>query len=118
MQIKATTANSKIGLKKKTASGKQVKSKMFQPKPSARPKKVMIAKSKIPGTSLGVYLLEDAAKGEFVARYSGEAIDKKIENEARTSHYRIKISNNLYLDAEKKHHFEGRYMMVSEQEGL
>ena len=44
-----------------------------------------------------------------MARYSGEAISR-TENEARTGHYRIKISNNLYLDAENSHHFEGRYI--------
>ena len=100
----------------KTQSGTQVKSKRFQPKPSVRPKKVLIAKSQIPGAGLGLYLLEDAAKGEFVARYSGEAIDK-TENEARTSHYRIKISKNLYLDAEEKHHFEGRYINDGKRAG-
>ena len=67
--------------------------------------KVRIARSKIPNAGLGLYLLEDVKKGEFVARYSGEAIDS-AENAARKGHYRIKISNNLYLDAECSHHFE------------
>ena len=30
--------------------------------------------------------------------------------DAQGTSYRIKISNNLYLDAEKSHHFEGRYI--------
>ena len=51
---------------------------------------------------MGLYLLEDTKKGEFVARYSGDAIDKST-NEARKG-------NNLYLDAEQSHHFEGRYI--------
>ena len=35
-----------------------------------------------------------------MARYSGEAIDC-AENATRSSHYQIKISKNLFLDAEK-----------------
>ena len=53
--------------------------------------------------------MEDAKKGAFVVRYSGEAIDK-VTNGSRAGHYRIKISNNLYLDAENSHHFEDRYI--------
>ena len=79
----------------------------YRPQPSKRPKIVKVAQSRIPGAGLGLFLMEDAHKGEFVARYSGQAITR-AENETRTSHYRIKISGNLFLDAEKPHHFEGR----------
>ena len=51
-----------------------------------------------------------------MARYSGEAIDRN-ENAARTSHYRIKISSNLYLDAACRHHFEGRYINDGKRAG-
>ena len=81
----------------------------YKPKPSVRPKAVKIAPSSIKGAGLGLYILEDVKKGEFVARYSGEVIDR-ITNAARRGHYRIKISKNVYLDAEKLHHFEGRYI--------
>ena len=61
-------------------------------------------------------MLEGTKKGEFVTRYSGEAIDRH-ENASRTSHYRIKISSNLYLDAERSHHFEGRYINDGKRAG-
>ena len=35
---------------------------------------------------------------------------KSKMGDAQGTSYRIKISNNLYLDAEKSHHFEGRYI--------
>ena len=91
--------------------GKQAKCsrRRPRPKPSECPKQLRIAQSGIPNAGLGLYLMEDVKKGAFVARYSGEAIDK-VTNESRTGHYRIKIHNNLYLDAENTHHFEGRYI--------
>ena len=82
---------------------------MLQPKPSKRPKSVKISKSKIPNAGLGLFIMEAAKKGEFVARYSGEAIDR-AENDRRTSNYRISISKNLYLDAKNSNHFEGRFI--------
>ena len=90
--------------------------RIYGPKPSARPKSVKIAPSKIPGAGLGLYLLDDAKEGEFVARYSGEPINR-TENATRSGHYRIKISNNLYLDAEKSHHFEGRFINDGKRSG-
>ena len=81
----------------------------LQPKPSKCPKRVRIGESKIPNAGMGLFLLEDAKKGDFVARYSGEVIDK-LTNEASKSNYRVKISNNMYLDAARAHHFEGRYI--------
>ena len=91
--------------------------KKRQPKPSVRPKEVKITKSKIKNVGLGLYLLEDVKVGEFVTRYSGEVIDA-IENNNRTSHYRIKISGNLYLDAEKIQHFEGRFINDGVRAGI
>ena len=44
--------------------------------------------------------MENVKEGEFVARYSGEVIDRAA-NGVRKSLYRIKISSNVYLDAEK-----------------
>ena len=88
----------------------------YMPKPSVRPKKVRISSSRIPGAGLGLYLLENAKQGEFIARYSGEAIDR-MENAARSGHYRIQISKNLFLDAEKSHHFEGRYINDGKRAG-
>ena len=58
---------------------------------------------------MGVFIMEDAKKGAFVARYSGEQLNK-IENSKRTGNYRMKVHNNLFLDAEDSKHFEGRYI--------
>ena len=51
-----------------------------------------------------------------MARYSGEVINH-AENEARKSHYRIRISKNVYLDAERHHHFEGRFINDGKRAG-
>ena len=99
-----------------TISTVKKKTSKCRAKPSTRPKQVKIMTSKIPGAGFGLFLLEDVKKGEFVARYSGEAITH-AENEARSGHYRIKISSNLYLDAEQKHHFEGRYINDGKRAG-
>ena len=63
----------------------------------------------IPNAGNGLFVLEDVKKGEFIARYSGEAIDKD-ECARRSSNYRLKIHQNLYLDAESPAHFEGRHI--------
>ena len=43
----------------------------------------------------------------------------RAENTISTSNYRIKISNNLlvYLDAEKSHRFEGRFINDGKRAG-
>ena len=99
-----------------TTNATKKKANKCRAKPSTRPKQVKIMTSKIPGAGLGLFLLEDVKKGAFVARYSGEAITH-AENETRSGHYRIKISSNLYLDAEQRHHFEGRYINDGKRAG-
>ena len=71
-----------------------------------RPKRIKIAPSKIPGAGLGLYLMEEAKRGEFVA---GESITQAA-NATRSDHYRIKISKNLCLDGEPSHRFDGNYI--------
>ena len=88
----------------------------FRPKPSKCPKMLKIAKSEIKGAGLGLFIMENAKKGEFVARYSGEVMNR-AENEARSSHYRIQISSNVYLDAEDSQHFEGRLINDGKRAG-
>ena len=95
------------------ANTRQSECNRYCPKPIKRPKMIKIAKSRILNAGLGLYLLENVKKGDFVARYNGEFIDKTT-NEVCTGNYRIKISSNLclydiYLDAESDHHFEDRY---------
>jgi len=76
---------------------------------SRQPKRVCIKQSQIAGAGLGLYILEDARAGDFVARYSGEPLSK-AENDKRRGHYRLQVHRNLYLDAEDPTHFEGRYI--------
>ena len=80
------------------------------PKPSKRPKRVRIAPSKIPGAGMGLYLLEDAEKGECIARYSGDPLAKAECDQRKHSQYRMQVHRNLFLDAENQKHFEGRYI--------
>ena len=54
-----------------------------------------------------MFIEENVKQGGFVVRFSGEAISKK-ENDRRKGKYRLKIHNNLYLDAENEMFFEGR----------
>ena len=80
------------------------------PKPSMRPKKVKIAPSKIPGAGMGLFLMEDAEKGECIARYSGDPLTKEECERRKHSQYRMQVHRNLFLDAENPKHFEGRYI--------
>ena len=58
---------------------------------------------------MGLYILESASKGEFIARYRGEAITQ-AECARRTGGYRMRVHANLYLDAADEAHFEGRFI--------
>ena len=80
-----------------------------KPMPSLRPKRVRVGRSGIPNAGNGLFVMEDIKKGEFVARYSGEAISRE-ECMRRSSHYRLRIHRGLYLDAENPTHFEGRHI--------
>ena len=102
-------------LRDSTKRAKKKRSR-HKPKPSIQPKAVKVAPSSVKGAGLGLYILEDVKKDEFVARYSGEVIDR-IVNAARTGHYRIQISKNVFLDAEKLHHFEGRFINDGKRAG-
>lgn len=73
--------------------------------------------SLIPNAGLGLFLLESAKAGECIARYSGEALTKE-ECARRGGHYRLKIHSNLFLDAEDKSHFEGRYINDGARTGI
>ena len=100
----------RTGLRKRVKATRTMGRRKTKPtwtKACKRPKRITIRKSQVPNAGDGVYIEEDAKKGEFVARFSGEAISKD-ENDKRTSRYRLKIHNKLYLDAEKEMFFEGR----------
>ena len=58
---------------------------------------------------MGLYLLESARKGEFIAGYSGEAFDR-AECTRRTGGYRMRVHTNLYVDVADEAHFEGRFI--------
>ena len=80
------------------------------PKPSVRPMKVKIAPSQIPGAGMGLYLMEDAEKGDWIARYSGDPLTKAECDNRPHSHYRMQVHKNLFLDAANAKHFEGRFI--------
>jgi len=55
-------------------------------------------------------LLEDVEKGEWIARYSGEPLNRKECDKRSKSQYRVQVHKNLFLDAADVKHFEGRYI--------
>ena len=104
------TAHTAAKIKKPALKPKvQAKARRRRQTPSYQPKRVCIKKSQIPGAGLGLYLLEDAKAGDFIARYSGEPLSRQ-ESVKRRSHYRLQVHKNLYLDAADPRHFEGRYI--------
>ena len=59
------------------------------PRTSVRPKAVRIAPSQIKGAGQGLYLLEDAAAGEWIARYSGDPLTRLECDGRQHSQYRV-----------------------------
>jgi len=70
------------------------------------PKKLVIRESNIPGAGDGLFLLVPARKNEHVARFSGRVLNKKQMLESK-SRYILKISDDVYLDAEGPNSWEG-----------
>ena len=75
-----------------------------------RPKQVRIASSQIPGAGMGLCLVEDAKKGEWISRYSGDPLTKAECERRHQSHYRMQVHKNLFLDTADVKHFEGRFI--------
>ena len=96
----------------------RAKTKRYVPKPSVCPKKVKVGKSLIPNAGNGLFIMEDVKNKTCVARYSGERIDLAENNKRKGHHYRIKISNDLFLDAEDPRHFEGRFINDGKRAGI
>ena len=84
-------------------------SRRNKPKESSQPKRVHVKESQIKHAGMGLYILEDAAAGECVARYSGDPLSAK-ENARRKGGYRMQVHKNLFLDAADEKHFEARYI--------
>ena len=59
---------------------------------------------------MGLYLMEDAEKGDWIARYSGDPLTKEECDSRPHSHYRMQVHKNLFLDAANMKHFEGRFI--------
>ena len=53
---------------------------------------------------------EGAKAGDWIARYSGDVMNKEECDRRKHSNYRIQIHQNLFLDAANPQHFEGRYI--------
>ena len=68
----------------------------------------IVKKSTISGAGLGLFLQENAKKGERVARYSGKKLDAH-EASISNSKYLFQVNKNLFLDAEDPRHTIGRY---------
>ena len=77
---------------------------------SRRPVKIKVAPSQIPNAGLGLYVLEDVKKDQWIARYSGTPLTKAESKQHGHSHYRLQVHSNLFLDAKDLKHFEGRYI--------
>ena len=56
---------------------------------------------------MGLCLVEDAKKGEWIARYSGDPLTKAECERRNQSHYRMQVHKNLFLDVADVKHFEG-----------
>ena len=69
-----------------------------------------IGPSQIKGAGLGLFLEEDANANEWIARYSGDPINRAECERRRHSQYRLQVHKNLFLDAVDKKHFEGRFI--------
>ena len=80
------------------------------------PKAVEVRKSRVPNAGLGLFAKEYVKKGEFIARFSGEPLNR-LQSEARDSRYRFKVHNDLFLDGENQYHLEGRYLNCPKSTG-
>lgn len=69
----------------------------------------MVHASNIPGAGLGLFLLEPVKKGERIAVYSGEVLNRTqiVNNDSK---YLLRISKNVFLDARDRQHCDGRYI--------
>ena len=65
--------------------------------------------SNISGAGLGLFLLENAKKGERIAVYSGEELNK-IQANKSDSKYLLEVSKNVILDARGCRHCDGKYI--------
>ena len=97
--------------KKKRGHGwSSVCRKRYKYEPFTRnPKKTLVTVSNIPSAGLGLFLLESVKEGERIAIYSGEVLNK-TQMLKSDSKYLLKISGNVFLDAQDVHHCRGRYI--------
>ena len=65
--------------------------------------------STIPGAGRGLFCDEHVERGDVVARYSGRMLTRE-QARASTSKFILKISDNVYLDAQSIGTWEGRWI--------
>ena len=90
----------------------------YRPKPSERPKLVKIDKQ-VQHIGRRAWTIPDGKRKKKESSWpdtAGEVINH-AENTTRKGHYRIKISKDVYLDAELTHHFEGRFVNHGKRPG-
>lgn len=70
-------------------------------------KKFEIRESGVKDAGDGLYLMESAADGEEIARYSGDVLTAQ-QARVSDSQYIVKVSTNVFLDASADGHWEGK----------
>ena len=69
----------------------------------------LVYKSKQKNAGMGLFMLEEAKKGDRVAVYAGELITQKEADES-DSEYILYVKENTLLDAENVFSRKGRYI--------
>ena len=65
---------------------------------------------------MGLFLVEDADKGDRVAKYSGDVLDAQ-QAKASKSQYLFEVNKNYFLDGKNKRHKKGRYINEGSRAG-
>ena len=65
---------------------------------------------------MGLFLVEDADKGDRVAKYSGDVLTAQEAKESK-SEYMFEVNKNYVLDARDKRHKSGRYINEGSRAG-
>lgn len=81
-----------------------------------RPGLTEVRQSTIPEVGKGLFALVDMEPGDRIARFSGDPMTESQVMESQSS-YVLQVSDALYLNAENKEHWEGRYIKDGPQSG-
>ena len=90
--------------------------KKWKRKPHGYVFKTEVRPSTIAGAGLGLFLLEDACKGDRVTTYTGDVLTA-AESAKSKSAYRLQVNSNCILDATDESHAPGRYINDGKRAG-